>query len=489
MLGLSMLICLMSVSPARAQETQRATVSEETQSCINCHELYSPGMAMDWRSSRHARTSPDQALGRPRLEQRISTQAIPEDLRPHAVGCYECHSLNPSLHTDNFEHFGERINVVVSPNDCQTCHPVEALEYGQSKKAHAHDNLRNNPVYSALVEAILGLKTVANGKVTPHGASPLTEGETCYNCHGTKVTVSGKKTVSVDMGDVEVPALENWPNQGVGRINPDGSQGACTACHPRHSFSIEIARKPYTCGQCHLEPDVPSYNIYKESKHGNIFDSKKESWTWDAVPWRVGYDFTAPTCAACHNSLVTSLTGEEILPRTHDFGSRLWTRLFGLIYSHPQPKSGATYSIINSDGLPLPTTLAGEPALEYLIAREDQTGRETNFKKICRSCHGSSWADGHFTQLDSAIVESDGMVLAATQLIQHAWDKRLADPSNLFDETVEQMWMEQWLFYANSIRYASAMAGPDYAGFKNGWWEATRNLKVIEDHVRFLKDD
>ena len=37
-----------------------------------------------------------------------------------------------------------------------------------------------------------------------------------------------------------------------------------------------------------------------------------------------------------------------------------------------------------------------------------------------------------------------------------------------FDEANEQKWIREWLFYANSVRYAAAMSGPDYATFKNG---------------------
>ena len=79
------------------------------------------------------------------------------------------------------------------------------------------------------------------------------------------------------------------------------------------------------------------------------------------------------------------------------------------------------------------------------------------------------------------------MVLAATQLITEAWTSKVADQSNLFDEAIEQMWIEQWVFYANSIRYASAMSGPDYASFKNGWWKATHNLQAMSDHIELLK--
>lgn len=481
------LIFIASVPTTESQLGERAAISEKTQICIDCHELYNPGLVMDWRSSRHAQTSPANAQEKPKLSRRVSSPAIPDDLQSYVVGCYECHSFNPSLHEDNFEHFGEQINVIVSPNDCKTCHTTEAEQYTESKKAHAIGNLRENPVYSSLVEAILSVKTIENGNIVPRKASQITEGESCYNCHGTKVTVAGTKVVSIDMGDIEVPDLTGWPNQGVGRINPDGSYGACTACHPRHSFSIEIARKPYTCGQCHLEPDVPAFNVYKESKHGNIFESKKESWTWDTVPWKAGFDFKAPTCAVCHNSTITSLTGEAISERNHNFGSRLWTRLFGLIYSHPQPKHGSTSVIKNKDGLPLPTTLTGEPAAEFLIGPEEQEQRRENFKKVCRSCHGLSWADGHFTQLDTTIAESDRMVLAATRLLSKAWKKGLADQSNLFDEAIEQKWIQQWVFYANSMRYASAMSGPDYASFKNGWWRATNNLQEMHDRIGSLK--
>ena len=464
--------------------TQEAPLSGETETCVECHRQSNPGIVIDWMKSRHAQVTPESALHRLPLERRVSSGAIPEELRSVAVGCYECHSLNPSLHKDSFEHFGAHIHVIVSPNDCRTCHSTEVEQYAESKKARAVDNLRMNPVYTDLVEAIISVKTVEDKGISRRRASNTAEGETCYDCHGTNVSVAGLKVIPSGLGEIEVPDLRNWPNQGVGRVNPDGSYGACTACHPRHSFSIEIARKPYTCGQCHLEPDVPSYNVYKESKHGNIMDSKKHEWNWSAVPWRVGEDFRAPTCAVCHNSLIATPEGHVIVPRTHDFGARLWVRLFGLIYSHPQPKSGKTYLVKNEDTLPLPTTLTGSPASEYLIDPSEQLKRQDRMKRLCQSCHSAGWVSGHFTQLDTAIIETDSMVLAATQLLLDAWNRGVADKSNLFDEAIEQKWIEQWLFYANSNRYASAMAGPDYASFKSGWWKLTHTLQAMKDHIK-----
>jgi hypothetical protein len=446
--------------------------------------VYTPGIVKDWLSSRHSKTTPEEALKKPRLQRRISVESSPKGLARVVVGCYECHSQNPDRHKDNFPHMGYRINVVVSPNDCNTCHPVEVKQYSKSKKAYAIKNLLGNPVYHALVNTTTGLKYIKDGEIVTREPSEQTLHETCLGCHGTEVKVIGMKKVEIAMGEIEVPELTNWSNQGVGRINPDGSRGACTSCHPRHSFSIEIARKPYTCAQCHLEPDVPAWNVYKESKHGNIYSSKKHLWDFSAVPWAVGKDFKAPTCAVCHNSLIVSPDGEIIAERTHDFGERLWVRLFGLIYAHPQPKSRDTTIIKNKDGLPLPTTFLNEPATEYLIDEDEQKKREAVMKKICNSCHSTDWVNTHFAKLDNTIEETNEMILMATKLMVDAWQRGVEDKTNPFDENVEKLWIKQWLFYSNSIRFASAMTGaPDYTSFKLGWWELSHNLQKMKDLI------
>lgn len=458
-------------------------LSKETETCIECHRIFSPGIVGDWRKSRHAQVTPKVGLSKPALERRVSAEQIPEKLSAVVVGCYECHSLNAGSHTDHFDHFDMKINVVVSPNDCKVCHAKEADEYGASKKAHALENLDKNPVYSLLVDSITSLKAVKGGKMVNLGSSENAKKETCYACHGTEVKMKGMKKISTDLGDIEVPDLTNLPNHGVGRLNPDGSRGACSACHARHSFSIEVARKPYTCSQCHLEPDIPAYNVYMESKHGNIFASKYQQYRFDAVPWVAGRDFTVPTCAVCHNSLVVDENGQIVRTRNHDFGSSLWVRIFGLIYSHPQPKDGRTYMIRNKDGLPLPTAFAGQLASEFLIDRKEQEKRRLAMEKTCRACHSRSWTEGHFQKFAQTLVETDTMVGAATAFLDEAWKRRLADRTNPFDERLEHLWLRQWLFFGNSVRYGSAMSGPDYAAFKNGWWELSSNLEHMKSIV------
>jgi hydroxylamine dehydrogenase len=468
----------------KAKTVAVPSVSSQTQDCLDCHTSVTPGIVKDWETSRHSRVMVGDAIKKPPLQRRVSADNPPAALREHVVGCYECHSRNTDKHKDSFDHFGYRINVIVSPSDCATCHPAEVSQYEESKKADAYGNLMKNPVYHELVSTIDGMKKIDGNKIVSAAPSDDALNESCLGCHGTVVQVAGTETIQSDMGDAVVPKLTNWPNQGVGRINPDGSKGSCTSCHARHSFSIEVARKPYTCAQCHLEPDVPAWEVYRESKHGIMFMSKGDKWNMEDVPWVVGKDFKAPTCATCHNALLTAPDGSVIARRSHDFGSRLWVRLFGLIYSHPQPKSGDTTIIKNTEGLPLPTTFAGEAASAFLIDSAEQSKRLAGMEAICRSCHSTPWTTGHFAHLETVVHETDGMTQAATQLVSQAWKKGIQDKTNPFDEEIEKMWVEQWLFFSNTMRYSSAMTGaPDYQAFKHGWWDMSKNLQQMKDLI------
>ncbi len=105
-----------------------------------------------------------------------------------------------------------------------------------------------------------------------------------------------------------------------------------------------MARKPYTCSECHKGPDVPAYKVYEVSKHGNIFHSLGKDYNFDNVPWVVGKDFTAPTCATCHASLLVTPDQKVIAERTHQFNDRLAWRLFGVPYAHPHPVHADTTS-------------------------------------------------------------------------------------------------------------------------------------------------
>jgi hypothetical protein len=67
---------------------------------------------------------------------------------------------------------------------------------------------------------------------------------------------------------------------------------------------------------------VPAYKVYEVSKHGNIFNSVGKNFNFDHVPWVVGEDFTAPTCASCHASLLVTPEGTVVAERTHQYTVR-----------------------------------------------------------------------------------------------------------------------------------------------------------------------
>jgi len=484
---LLLLVCCFWTTGTWAGE---APVSEDTKACLECHEAVYPGILEDWKLGRMARITPAQAIRKPQSERRVSFSSLPDTLQHVVVGCAECHTLNSERHPDSFEHNGYKVHVVVSPEDCSTCHPVEKKEYDLNLMAHAYGNLKNNSVYQDLANSVNGLQSFSNGRISHGMPDPMTDADSCFSCHGTQITPQGTVERSTDYGDMTFPVLSGWPNQGVGRINPDGSKGACTSCHPRHQYSIAVARKPYTCSQCHKGPDVPAYQVYSVSKHGNIFSSSAQSasWDFDAVPWTVGKNLTEPTCAACHVSLLMSADGSTVAKRTHQMSDRIYERLFGLIYAHPHSASPDTSLIRNKAGLPLPTELTGEPAVQYLIDKKEQEQRKGNMQQVCLACHSNGWVQGHFERLDHTVRTTNAMTLTATQILLSAWDKGiargLAQKDSIFNEAIEKMWVEQWLFYANSTRLASAMGGADYGVFANGRWYLSKNTQQMLDWIR-----
>ena len=227
--------------------------------------------------------------------------------------------------------------------------------------SHAYKNLADNNFYLQHQRSIIGKTEYTDGEIVFKNSDEATRAEACYYCHGTKLKVTGKEIRDTEaFGELEFPVIEGWPNQGVGRVNPDASLGSCSACHTRHAFSIEMARKPYTCKECHVGPDVPAFKVYAASKHGNIFSSKHATWDFKAVPWTIGKDFTAPTCATCHVSLLVNTDEAVVVERTHQMNNRLPWRILGLIYAHPHPAEPNTSIIRNKDGLAVDYEVQGD---------------------------------------------------------------------------------------------------------------------------------
>lgn len=71
--------------------------------------------------------------------------------------------------------------------------------------------------------------------------------------------------------------------------------------------------------------------------------------------------------------------------------------------------------------------------------------------------------ENHFLRLDNTIQRSNAMTLEATKILTDVWngnfENGLPQGQNVFDEKAERMWTSIWLFFANSTRFAPAMAG------------------------------
>lgn len=465
-----------------------ALTSDDTKDCLGCHEYSHPGIVESWRNSNHSQTSVKDALGVNAMSRKVSAETVPDALGSKSVGCAECHTLNPESHADTFEHNGYDVHVVVTPSDCATCHPVEADEFSQNLMAHSRDNLAGNAVYRQLQVSILGTPIYQESQklFSQSASNENTQAEACYYCHGTRLEVTGFEARDTITGKLTFPTIQGWPNQGVGRHNPDGSKGACSACHTRHGFSIETARKPYTCGECHTGPDVPAYKVYTTSKHGNIYSSKGDEWDFEAVPWTVGKDFSSPTCAACHVSLLTNTEGEVVAKRTHRMNDRLSWRLFGVPYAHPHPVSQDLTSILNKDGLQLAVSFDGTEASDFLINPATQSRRKETIQAVCLTCHSTSWVDGQWQRFENTIQTTNAATRSATKLMTEIWNTGLAtgldQGGNPFDEAVEKKWSGIWLFYANTIRFSSAMGGGgDYSVFADGAYHLSESLQEMQD--------
>jgi len=396
----------LSGSSAVAQVTVPSKLSEESLGCLACHATQTTGIYQQWGASKHYRAN---------------------------VGCWECHRAEAD-DPDAFEHNGSTIAIIVSPRDCSSCH---ATEVGQFEESH-----------HAKAGLILGsldnfLADIVEGDWNFYGGSALTVSG-CKQCHGGVVEIEADGSLKAT----------GWPNTGMGRVNPDGSIGACTACHQRHAFSAEQARRPENCGKCHLGPDHPQKEIYEESKHGIAYRAHEDDIALDSAKWVLGEDYTAaPTCATCHMSAVRTSDG-ELVPVTHDVGLRIsWNN---------RPAMSIR-----------PEVSDAKLGLEKM-AKVGWQERRANMQQVCTVCHTSNYVDNFYEQYD-AVVELYNTKFAAPglELMALLYDHELITATQ-FDESVEWTWWEIWHHEGRRARHGVSMMAPDYTHW-HGLYEVAKH--------------
>ncbi len=105
--------------------------------------------------------------------------------------------------------------------------------------------------------------------------------------------------------------------------------------------------------------------------------------------------------------------------------------------------------------------------------KKEKEARQKEMQAACLNCHDASWVSGHWKRFENTIRETNAKTLTATRIMEDIWQHGWADrKDSIYNEAIEKQWSATWLFYANTIRFASAMAGGgDYGVFSDGRYQ------------------
>lgn len=344
------------------------------------------------------------------------------ELSKHAakgVTCLDCHQVAQGQTGTN--HNGFVINTGVTPANCKTCHEREYDQFVHSRHAApAWVAVAGNRDFApGMVEEMEKLhpgsmKRAANPLTRLEGSAATQSG--CASCHS------------------------------IGRPNADGSIGNCTYCHTRHTTSVELARLPSTCGQCHLGPDHSQLEIYTESRHGIMFAAQRDQLNLKAPPDSLTTkDMFVPTCATCHMS---GINGTGV---THDPSERLSYNLFA----------------------------------EVTTRRPDADRAEARMKNICLQCHTPPLVNRVYAQGAAVVAATNQKILAAKAIM----DSLAADgliSTNPFSQKIQFTYFDLWHYYGRTAKHAAFMGGADYVQW-HGNYPILKSLVELKEEAAELR--
>jgi hydroxylamine dehydrogenase len=264
-------------------------------------------------------------------------------------------------------------------------------------------------------------------------------------------------------------------------------RNGCIACHTRHSFSLEEARKPEACYTCHMGPDHPNYEAYMSSKHGSIYVARGKEWDFSRPLVEAKWD--APTCAYCHMLYV----GAD--------GTRA--------SSH-----NMTRKIIWGMGV---QAAGGE--LEDITVTQENQGKRNEMIKVCLTCHSEDKARGYLESADAHKLAGDALVIDARNILARLYKDKLIEPSHAqvsagllpgprytaidlpgglafhsptslyYDVTpIERAYFDLFFFSALKSYKGAFHMSPDYA-----WWygyaDVLGHLATIRDEAQRLRSE
>ncbi len=385
-LGVALIILAIGRSGKTIDLTKVDVLANSSDECVRCHRNATPGIV-------------DQLSH--------STMAAAE------VSCRDCHQVKAE-YPGAVEHEGTYVLAAPTTAMCEKCHQAEVAQFNQSR--------HSLPAYVA----VAGSKELSPTLLAKYQAVP----------EGSFAPDKARNAIAALEGPVMTPfTCENCHS--IGAPAADGSAGRCQKCHLRHEFSLEQARKPETCNNCHIGPDHPQWEIYQESAHGIQYQTSGATWNWDAEAGTLSVkDFPAPTCAVCH------MSGFGATGTTHDVGDRLSWFLFASI-SQQRP------------------------------SWQDNRAR---MQSVCFECHNEKFIQDFYTAADAATGHVNDWVQESVDLVKPLQDQGLVNTAN-FDEPIDFTYFNLWHYWGRTTKFGTWMQGPDYAQ----WHGAYPLLETMAD--------
>ncbi len=390
------LVCLVVIFHASRPATEKQQPNREfvlaTGKCAACHRRETAAVVHQFETSGHAK---------------------------HGVSCLDCHHAVEGQET--LAHRGFTIAKQLTAKNCSTCHTTEYRQFLRSRHAApawaavtgAKDFTTEQIAFSEKYHKG-AVDRPANRLATLKGQSAINVG--CLGCHD------------------------------IGKPNPDGSIGTCTACHARHSTSIALARQPETCGQCHMGPDHSQLEIFHESKHGVLYNAQKSQMNLNTPPANLTTaDMPVPTCATCH------LSGLDGLDVTHDTTTRLSYWLFAAV-SEKRPT--------------------------YQQAQDAM-------KETCLKCHARSHVETYYQEAEEVVTDTNQKIAEAQALMTQLRTEGLLTEEP-FDEPIEFLFFDLWHYYGRTAKHGAFMGGADFVQW-HGNYELLRKTTEMKNIAAELR--
>jgi hypothetical protein len=344
------------------------------------------------------------------------------ELSVHArkgINCLECHQ--PANGQQGTDHHGFVITTRVTAANCRACHERVYQQFVRSRHAApswaaVYGEAGLTPEQVAFAEEFHpgSCKRPPNPLTALEGQSAIASG--CASCHR------------------------------VGRPNPDGTIGTCTACHTRHTASVEVARLPSTCGQCHMGPDHSQIEIYEESKHGVLFQAQHKLLDLSVEPRSLTTrEMFVPTCATCHMS---GLNGMNV---THDPSERL------------------SYWL----------------AAEVSERRPNYAQAQATMKDLCRNCHTDPLIDRVYRDAERAVAATNQKVREARAVVEGLRKEGVLS-GKPFQHPIDFAYFDLWHYYGRTVKHGAFMGGADFVQWHGNYplLKSTVEIRALAEELR-----